>query len=168
MREQGCVCRCVSEPKPSWESREVGFGTIPPVFRCLREHMMRDIVIDAPRMAWFERHTSNQAGLILRSDRGIQYASHDFRDGLKEYGITASMSRRGDCWNNACSETLFGSLKVERLYAQRFGTRRQAKNEVVAWLRLCNRFRMHSMLAYVRPVQFEKDWLAAQPMQANS
>ena len=49
---------------------------------------------------------------------------------LKEYGITASMSRRGDCWDNACSETLFGSLKVERLHGQNFETRRQAKDEV--------------------------------------
>jgi putative transposase len=65
----------------------------------LREDMTRDIVIDALRMAWFKRHPSKQAGLIFHSDRGSQYASHDFRDVLKEYGITASMSRRGDCWD---------------------------------------------------------------------
>jgi putative transposase len=134
----------------------------------LREDMTRDIVIDALRMAWFKRHPSKHAGLIFHSDRGSQYASHDFRDVLKEYGITASMSRRGDCWDNACSETLFGSLKVERLYGQRFETRRQAKDEVVAWLLWYNQSRMHSTLAYVSPVQFEIDWLAAQPMQANS
>ena len=51
-----------------------------------------------------------------------RYASKDYRDALAEYGITASMSRRGDCWDNACSETLFGSLKVERLHGQRFKT----------------------------------------------
>jgi putative transposase len=65
----------------------------------LREDMTRDIVIDALRMAWFKRHPSKFAGLIFHSDRGSQYASHDFRDVLKEYSITASMSRRGDCWD---------------------------------------------------------------------
>ena len=54
--------------------------------------------------------------------------------GFKEYGITVWMSRRGDCWDNACSETLFGSLKVERLHGQNFETRRQAKDEVIDWL----------------------------------
>ena len=60
-------------------------------------------------------------------------------DALKEYGIMASMSRRGDCWDNACSETLFGSSKVERLYGQKFETRRQAKDEVIDWLLWYNR-----------------------------
>ena len=53
---------------------------------------------------------------------------------LTEYGFTASMSRRGNCWDNACSETLFGSLKVQRLHGQRFVTQRQAMDEVIAWL----------------------------------
>jgi transposase InsO family protein len=75
----------------------------------LRPDMTRDIVIDALRMAWFKRHPGKQSGLIFHSDRGSQYASKDFRDVLTEYGITASMSRRGNCWDNACSETLFGS-----------------------------------------------------------
>ena len=86
----------------------------------------------------------------------------------REYGITASMSRRGDCWDNACSETLFGSLKVERLYGQKFETRRQAKDEVIDWLLWYNRTRLHSTLAYVSPMKFEQDWLAKQRRQANS
>lgn len=71
----------------------------------------RHVVIDALRMAWFKRHPGKQAGLIFHSDRGSQYASYDFRTLLAEYGITSSMSRKGNCWDNACSETLFGSLK---------------------------------------------------------
>jgi putative transposase len=134
----------------------------------LREDMTRDIVIDALRMAWFKRHPAKQAGLIFHSDRGSQYASKDFRDVLTEYGITSSMSRKGDCWDNACSETLFGSLKVERLHGQRFETRRHAKDETIAWLLWYNRTRLHSTLAYVSPMQFEQDWFAAQAMQANS
>ena len=65
----------------------------------LRQDMSRDIVIDALRMAWFKRHPGKDTGLILHSDRGSQYASQDLRDVLTEYGITASMSRRGDCWD---------------------------------------------------------------------
>ena len=98
----------------------------------LRPDMTRDIVIDALRMAWFKRHPRKRAGLIFHSDRGSQYASKDFRDVLTEYGITSSMSRKGNCWDNACGETLFGSLKVERLHGQRFETRRQAKDETIA------------------------------------
>jgi transposase InsO family protein len=86
--------------------------------------------------AWFKRHPGKQAGLTFHSDRGSQYASHDFRDVLAEYGITSSMSRKGNCSDNACSETLFGSLKVERLHGQRFKTRREAKDEAIDWL-LC-------------------------------
>lgn len=97
----------------------------------LREDMTRGIVIDALRMAWFKRHPGKHAGLIFHSDRGSPYASEDFRLVLAEYGIQASMSRRGNCWDNACSETLFGSLKVERLHGQRFVTWRQAKDEVI-------------------------------------
>ena len=105
---------------------------------------------------------------MFRSDRGSQYASQDFRDGLKEYGITVSMSRRGDCWDKACSETLLGSLKVERLHGQNFETRRQAKDGVVDWLLWCNRTRLHPTLAYVSPMKFGQDWLANKPRQANS
>jgi putative transposase len=134
----------------------------------LREEITREIVIDALRMAWFKRHPSKDAGLIFHSDRGSQYASRDFTDVLKEYGITPSMSRRGNCWDNACSETLFGSLKVERLHGQRLKTRRQARDETIAWLLWYNCTRLHSTLAYVSPMKFEQDWLANQQRQANS
>ncbi len=133
----------------------------------LREDMSQDIVIDALRMAWFKRHPSKHAGLIFHSDRGSQYASGAFRGVLAGYGITASMSRRGNCWDNACSETLFGSLKVERLYGQRMTSRRYAKDEVIAWLLWYNRTRLHSTLAYVSPMQFESNWLAATAAQAG-
>ena len=87
-------------------------------------------------------YPGRQAGLIFHSDRGSQYASQDFKDVLMEYGFTPSMSRRGNCWDNACSETLFGSLKAEPLHGQRFVTRRAAKDEVIAWLLWYNRTRL--------------------------
>ena len=105
--------------------------------------------------------------VLRRPVESAQYASNDFRDVLKEYGITSSMSRKGDCWDNACSETLFGSLKVERLHGQRFKTRLQAQDEAVAWLLWYNSARLHSTLAYVSPMQFEKTWFADQRRQAN-
>ena len=133
----------------------------------LREDMTRDIVIDALRMAWFNRHPGKQAGRMFHSDRGSRYASKDSRNALSEYKITSSTSRRGNCWDNACSETLFGSLKVERPHGQRFKTRRQAKDETIDWLLWYNHAQLHSILAYVSPMQFEQDWLANQPKQAN-
>ncbi|MNQ75266.1 hypothetical protein D3C85_900520 [compost metagenome] len=87
---------------------------------------------------------------------------------LKEYGITSSMSRKGNCRDNACRETLFGSLKVERLHGQQLKTRRQAKDEIINWLLWYNRARLHPTLAYVSLMQFEQEWLANQPRQANS
>ena len=127
----------------------------------MRPDMQRNLVIDALEMAWFSRNPGKQTGLLFHSDRGSQYASEDFGKVLKEHGITPSMSRKGDCWDNACSETLFGSLKVERLHGQRFQTIREAKDEVIAWLLWYNRTRMHSTLNYVSPMQFEQDWTDA-------
>jgi hypothetical protein len=68
------------------------------------------------------------------------------------------MSRKGNCWDNACSETLFGSLKVERLHGQRFQTRQQARDEALDWLRWYNRKRLHSTLNYVSPMEYEREW----------
>ena len=134
----------------------------------MREHMTRDIVVDALRMAWFKRHPGKHTGLIFHSDRGSQYASGDSRDLLTNYGIAASMSRRGNCWDNACSETLFSSLKVERLHGQRFVTRRHATDENFAWLFWYNPFRLHSTVNYVSPIPFEKHWRADPLRQARS
>ena len=127
----------------------------------MRPDMHRSLVIDALEMAWFKRNPGQNTELIFHSDRGSQYASDDFSEVLKEHGITPSMSRKGNCWDNACSESLFGSLKVERLHGQRFETIREAKDEVIAWLLWYNRTRMHSTLNYVSPVQFEQDWMDA-------
>jgi putative transposase len=80
----------------------------------------------------------------------------DFTGLLDEHGITASMSRKGNCWDNACSETLFGSLKVEWLHGKRFATIREAKDAVLEWLRWYSRTRMHSTLQYSSPVEYEQ------------
>ena len=77
---------------------------------------------------------------MFHSDRGSQNASKYYRDSLKEYGINSSMSRRGNCWDNACSETLFESLKVGRLNGQKFKTKRDAKDEAIDLKRLTGCF----------------------------
>ena len=92
---------------------------------------------------------------------GSQYASDDFTQVLQGHGITPSISRKGNCWDNACSETLFGSLKVERLHGQRFATIREAKDATIAWMLWYNQTRMHSTLNCVSPIQFEQDWTDA-------
>ncbi len=124
----------------------------------MSERMTRQLVIDALRMAWFRRRPA--VGLIFHSDRGSQYASGDFQKQLSTFGMRGSMSRKGDCWDNAVTETLFGSLKVERLHGMRFVTRRQAKDEVIDWLRFYNCRRFHSTLGYLSPMDFEKKRLA--------
>lgn len=133
----------------------------------LRDDMHRGIVIDALQMAWFKRSPGKNGGLIFHSDRGSQYASEDYRELLKEFGISGSMSRRGNCWDNACSETLFGSLKVERLHAQRFSSRRHAKDETISWMLWYNQSRLHSTLNHVSPMQFETHWHADQLKAAS-
>ncbi len=95
----------------------------------MRPDMHRSLVIDALEMGLFQRRPQ-KGELIFHSDRGSQYASEDFRQVLEKHGILASMSRKGNCWDNAVTETLFGSLKVERLHGERFETIRQAKDAV--------------------------------------
>ena len=112
-------------------------------------------------MAWLQRSRKRKSELIFHSDRGSQYASGRYSDLLVEHGIKASMSRKGNCWDNACSETLFGSLKVERLHGMKFKNHREAKDATLNWLLWYNGLRMHSTLRYLSPAQFEKQALAS-------
>ncbi|MBW4028221.1 MAG: IS3 family transposase [Acidobacteria bacterium] len=91
-----------------------------------------ELACRALKMAWHSRLPVG--GLIFHSDRGSQYASHHYTELLAEHGIKASMSRKGNCWDNACSETLFGSLKVERLHGMTFHSHREAKDATLDWL----------------------------------
>ncbi len=79
---------------------------------------------------------------------------------------SSSMSRKGNCWDNAPTESLWGSLKVARLHGRRFPTRREAMDEVIDWLSFYNHRRLHSTLGYLSPMQFERAWLASQQQRA--
>jgi len=132
----------------------------------MTDHMQASAVTDALRMAWFRR--SPEPGLIFHSDRGSQYCSEVFQDTLKGYGMRSSMSRKGDCWDNAPTDSLWGRLKVGRLYGRRFATRREAMDEVIDWLTFYNHRRLHSTLDYVSPMTFEQRWIADQQQDKKS
>ena len=117
----------------------------------------RTLVVDALEMACWQRRPQ-RGKTIFHSDRGSVYASDAYRNVLKKYGLTASMSRRANCWDNAVTETLFGSLKVERLHGETFVTVRAAKDAVMHWLLWYNQKRMHSRLGYQSPDEFEQAW----------
>jgi putative transposase len=130
----------------------------------MQEHMQTSSITDALRMAWFRRRPA--PGLIFHSDRGSQYCSRKFQAELTKMGMRSSMSGKGDYWENAPTESLWGRLKVGRLQGKKFDTRRQAKDEVVAWLTFYNHRRLHSTLGYVSPMQYEQTWHAAQQDKA--
>ena len=130
----------------------------------MQAHMQSSLVTDALKMAWWRRRPD--AGAIFHSDRGSQYCGHEFQDTLRSYKMKSSMSRKGNCWDNAPTESLWGRLKVGRLYGRKFATRREAMDEVIDWLTFYNHRRLHSTLGYVSPMQFEKSWNAAQLLKA--
>jgi putative transposase len=130
----------------------------------IKPRMSADIVTDALTMAWFRRKP--ESGVIFHSDRGSQYASHAMRAKLAEYGMTASMSRKGNCWDNAPSESFFNSLKNERVHGAAYETRADAERDLFDYIAVFyNRRRRHSTLGYCSPVQFLQNWISMQHHQ---
>lgn len=130
----------------------------------LKPRMTADIVIDALAMAWFRRRPA--PGVIHHSDRGSQYASHAFQARLKEYGMTCSMSRKGNCWDNAPTESFFNSFKNERMHGTRYATRAEAIADAFDYIEpFYNRKRKHSTLGYASPQAYLANWLKQQQQQ---
>jgi putative transposase len=99
---------------------------------------------------------SPQDNLLHHSDRGSQYASRDYRDELRTRGITCSMSRKGDCWDNAVLESFFATLKTECIHHEEFQDRREATRQIFRFIEgFYNTTRKHSFLGQISPVQFE-------------
>lgn len=118
--------------------------------------MKEQLVCDALKMAIWQRRPA--AGLIVHSDRGSQYASKDYRRLLKAHGFEGSMSRKGDCWDNAVVESFFGSLKQERVQWRHYQTRRDAHQDVLNYITMFyNSHRLHSYLDYMSPNQYEAE-----------
>jgi transposase InsO family protein len=112
------------------------------------------LVIAALRMALLQRRP--RGGLIVHSDRGMQFASAAYRQVLAQHGLIASMSRKGNCYDNAFIESFWSSLKYEVVYHQRFATFAEARNAIFNYIEtFYNRTRLHSSLAYLSPITFE-------------
>ncbi len=124
------------------------------------KHMKASLANNALTMAIESRKISK--GLIWHTDRGSQYASASHRKLLKAYGIKQSMSRKGDCWDNAVAESFFHTLKVEMVHHEIFRTREEAKQAIFEYIEIYyNRLRLHSANDYMSPVEYEQARKAA-------
>lgn len=127
--------------------RVVGFA--------MSERIDRQLALDALSAAVGRRLPN--VGLVHHSDRGSQYASGDYQDALAEAGVVCSMSRKGNCWDNAVAESFFATLKTELVYLRRFATRAEAREAIFEFIEsFYNRERRHSTLGYLSPVEFER------------
>ena len=128
----------------------VDLGTRQVVGWSMSERLDKRLVVEALRLAYGRRKPG--AGLLHHSDRGCQYASQEYQELLKEYGMRASMSRKGNCWDNAPMESFFASLKKELVHRERFGTRQEARKALFEYIEVFyNRKRLHSSLGYLAP-----------------
>lgn len=125
----------------------------------VHDHMRVELVSEALTSAyWRERP---EMGVLLHSDRGSQYASDDYRKLMKSLGMIQSMSRRGNCWDNAPMESFFDSLKTELIGNKIFEDINEAKSKIFEWIEVFyNRKRIHSSLGYISPACFEEKYLA--------
>lgn len=116
--------------------------------------MTTDLVCDALRMALFRRGMPR--GVIVHSDRGSQYCSHAYRDLITAHDLQLSMSRKGNCWDNACAESFFHSLKVEAVQYEPIMDRDTMRQAVFEYIEVdYNRTRRHSALGYISPENYE-------------
>jgi transposase InsO family protein len=131
----------------------------------MSETMPQELTLCALDVAlgWRDPH----GRLVHHSDRGSQYAAKDYRNKLQARGITVSMSRKGDCWDNAPMESVNGTLKVECVHGQHFRTREQARQAIVEYIGYYNTERRHSSLGNVTPAEFERRWLVVHEYMAQ-
>lgn len=125
----------------------------------MSERIDRYLALGALSMAVGRR--SPGPGLIHHSDRGIQYASKDYQAALSQHKMLCSMSRKGDCWDNAVAESFFSTLKTERVHHRLYRNREEARRDIFEYIEVFyNRVRLHSTLGYLSPAQFESRALA--------
>lgn len=120
----------------------------------MQPHMGCSVAVEALRMALAGRRPTG--ALLCHSDRGSQYASHAYQAVLSSEQITCSMSRKGNCWDNAVVESFFSTLKRELVHGRRYATREEARRELFEYIEVFyNRRRRHSSLGYLTPVEYE-------------
>jgi len=123
----------------------------------IQSTMTRELIGDALMMALSRR--AFPRGMIFHSDRGSQYCSSDYQSLLKKYGLICSMSRKGNCWDNAVSESFFHTIKTELIYGERYTTREIAKQSIFQYIEVYyNRVRRHSTIGSVAPMIFENKY----------
>ena len=126
----------------------------------MNQRMKAQLVGDALTMAHWRRKPA--AGLIMHSDRGVQYASDEHRKLIKQYQMVQSMSRKANCWDNSPMESFFKTLKVEWVNRLRYATRVHARLDLIDWIEgFYNSKRMHSSIDYWSPAAFESNLKAA-------
>ncbi len=126
----------------------------------MSSRMTKKLVLDAIQMAVDQRRT--RPGLIHHSDQGLQYASKAYRTKLKSHRMICSISRKGDCWDNAPMESWFHSLKTELVAHKDYLTRMQTKTDIFEYIEVFNnRSRRHSNLGYMSPANYEMINMAA-------
>ena len=114
----------------------------------------QELTLSALKMALWKRKPGR--GLLHHSDRGSQYTCKAYRKLLSAHGIVCSMSRKGDCWDNAVAESFFHTLKTELVYHEDYATRAEAKGDIFEWIEVFyNRQRRHSALGYLSPAKYE-------------
>jgi len=120
----------------------------------MSSRMKANLVCDALNMAIWQRKP--ERGLIVHSDRGVQYASKPYIQLLAQHGFKGSMSRKGNCWDNAVAESFFGSLKQELVQWKNYQTRYEAQQDILSYIAMFyNSKRLHSFLGYISPNQYE-------------
>ena len=126
----------------------------------MKNRITQDLVIEALNMAIKQRKSSQS--LLLHSDRGSQYASYCYQVLLGKKGILYSMSRKGNCWDNAVMESFYRTLKVELIYLKKYKTRMEAKRDIFEYIEIFyNRERLHSSIGYNSPEEYEKMTMVA-------
>ena len=126
----------------------------------MSDRLTADFVIRALYHAIGRRRPPS--GPIFHSDRGVQYACSAFKDVLNQYGFKQSMSRKGNCYDNALVESFFHTLKTEHVYLHRYTTRAEARQSIFVYIEMFyNSVRRHSTLGYRSPVCFEQEAMAA-------
>lgn len=122
---------------------------------CFDDHMTERLVTDALTMAFARREINS--GLVIHSDRGVQYRSQGYIDLMVSKGCKPSMSRKGNCWDNAPMESFFSRLKVELIYAEQYSSISEAKSGIFEYIEIFyNRIRRHSAIGNVSPAEFER------------
>ena len=121
----------------------------------MANHMRAELVNQALSMAICQRQPT--AGLIMHTDRGSQYGADSYRQLLSQHGLQPSMSRKGNCWDNAVAESFFHTLKTELIYLEDFKTHEQARTGVFEYIEVFyNRQRCHSATGYLAPLAYEQ------------